>query len=211
MCALYRETPPGPESNEHRKEISNRAGNACDSDEWRLYPEVSPDGSWVYFSRGSYGWDLYRVHLDGSGEEVVPMNTPSSDVAPALAPDGKRLAYVVTAPGRDHLMLLDLTTGVTTDLDIVGHSPAWSPDGNQIAYIRSTDYTLRAVSPDGSNDRNIGIATERYDLGVDRSSDGRWVIARNSSRNYLELVEAASGTTFPLVFTSGYRGPSWRP
>jgi dipeptidyl aminopeptidase/acylaminoacyl peptidase len=181
------------------------------SDEWGLYPEVSPDGSWVYFSRGSYDWNLYRVHLDGTGEEAVPMNTPRSDVAPSLSPDGKRLVYVLTDPGRDHLMLLDLNSGETTDLNIFGHSPAWSPDGSQIAYLQSTDFTLHVVKPDGSDDRSIGAGNDRYDFGIDWSPDSKWVIARNSTRNYLELVEAASGLTFPLGFTAGYRGPSWKP
>jgi hypothetical protein len=181
------------------------------SDEWGLYPEVSPDESWVYFSRGDYSWDLFRVHLDGSGEEAVPMNTPSSDVAPSLAPDGKQLVYVVTDPGRDHLMLLDLTTGVTTDLGIFGHTPAWSPDGSRIAYISSTDYTLHTVAPDGSDDRNVGAADSHYDFGIDWSPDSDWLIARNSSHNYLEIVGATSGVNFPLTFTAGYRGPSWKP
>jgi Tol biopolymer transport system component len=181
------------------------------SDDWGLYPEVSPDGSWVYFSRGTFGWDLYRVHLDGTGEEAVPMNTPGSDVAPSLSPDGKRLVYVLTDPGRDHLMLLDLGSGETTDLHIFGHTPAWSPDGTRIAYVNSTDFTLHTVAPDGSDDRSIGTATDRYDFGIDWSPDSKWVIARNMSRNWLEIVEVSSGLSFPLAFTTGYRGPSWKP
>jgi hypothetical protein len=31
------------------------------------------------------------------------------------------------------------------------------------------------------------------------------------SRNWLEIVEVSSGLSFPLAFTTGYRGPSWKP
>lgn len=192
-------------------EAVNMAGDVravSDATQWGLYPEVSPDGSWVYYARGTGGWALYRVHTDGSGEEKVPVNTPASDVAPSLAPDGKRLVYVVAGP--DALELLDLTTGASTDMHTGGHTPAWSPKGNLIAYVVPFG-GLYVVAPDGSGIRRIGDAGSSYDLGIDWSPDGQWIIARNNSYNRLELIDVESGTAFPIPATSGFRGPSWKP
>lgn len=177
-------------------------------EEWGLYPEVSPDGNWVYYSRNIGAWRLYRVHLDGTGEEEVPMQTPANDVVPSLSPDGKRLVYVVVG---DELMLLDLATGVSTDLHIAGHSPAWSPTGDRIAYVASNGGRLHTVSPDGSGDQVVGDPASAYDFGIDWSPDGKWLIARNSYHNVIELIDVESSAVLPLPFTNSYVGPSWKP
>lgn len=193
-------------------EAVNLAGavrTISDASKWALYPEVSPDGGWVYFARGTGGWALYRVHTDGTGEEEIPISTPAADVAPSVAPDGDRLVYVVAGP--DRLMLLDLATGVSTDMNISGHTPAWSPGGRLIAYVVPYTDGLHVVAPDGSGNRRIGDAQSSYDLGIDWSPDGMWIIARNQSHDVLELVDVESGAAFPIPNTAGFRGPSWRP
>jgi len=179
-------------------------------DEWGLYPETSPDGAWIYYSRNTGSWRLYRIHPDGTGEEAVRMNTPLEDVAPSVSPDGKQLVYVIVGGyGSDRLMLLDLSTGVSTDLHINGHSPAWSPSGDLIAFV--TPAGLQVVTPTGTGLRTIGASSNSYDFGIDWSPDGQWVIARNATRNQLELINAQSGAIVPLTFTNGFRGPTWKP
>jgi dipeptidyl aminopeptidase/acylaminoacyl peptidase len=63
-------------------------------------------------------------------------------VEPHLAPDGRRLLFVLRHTGWDHLFVLDLTTGwmrQVTDgaCEDVGHAydlPRWSPDGRRVLF-----------------------------------------------------------------------------
>lgn len=66
-------------------------------------PVISPDGKWLYFSADSGGiYNIYRLSLlDSAGKPQDMMPAPEAITrvlggafAPALSPDGKRLAYV---------------------------------------------------------------------------------------------------------------------
>jgi Tol biopolymer transport system component len=175
-----------------------------------LYPEFSPDGSMIYFSR-EY-WHLQRVRRDGTGDEAVPTNMPSSDVAPSLSPDGTRLVYVVAGGGgNDILRLLTVATGEVNAINISGHSPSWSPRGDLIAFIDPQSYTLKVMNTDGTGVRQVSAAAQTYSFGIDWSADGKWIVARNGTKNVIELIDPQTGTSLPLGFTAGMSGPSWRP
>jgi TolB protein len=66
-------------------------------------------------------------------------NTPWDDAAPALSPNGKRLAYSSRQNGYWDLFVLDLETGMRTrltDTPDLETAPTWAPDGEWIAYQR---------------------------------------------------------------------------
>lgn len=177
-----------------------------------LYPEFSPDGAWVYYARGDWDFATYRARTDGSVDEALPVDSPPNAVSPSLSPDGKRLVFSTGDWGT--LAIVDIATGEWSYVDgALGTSPAWSPDGSRIAYVATGNdgARLHTVAPDGSDNHRVGDEASSYDVGIDWSPDGKWIIARNNSRNRLEIVDATSGLTFPLGFTAGYRGPSWRP
>jgi len=63
-------------------------------------PVFTPDGEWiVYVGRTTKGQRLYRVRPDGSGRTPLGAGTSEED-HPAVSPDGRFVAYVVT--GEDH-------------------------------------------------------------------------------------------------------------
>ncbi len=83
------------------------------------------------------------------------------NVEPAWSPDGKRLAYVSTAPnGYFNVFVMEVTDGkagaitqVTTDNDFgrerlyfspidVHISPAWSPDGKELLLVSNRNIPL---------------------------------------------------------------------
>src|SRR6056297_2889447 len=68
--------------------------------------------------------------------------------APALSPDGRRIAYVSTThdPVEDRvastIMLFDIDAGTEYELTPGTHNdtaPAWSPDGRHIAFVSSRE------------------------------------------------------------------------
>lgn len=97
--------------------------------------------------------------MDANGAHQRALaNDNSSDIAPALSPDGESVAFVTDryTPGKKQLALLDVASGTVTRVvtDTFGHSePTWSPDGEWIAFLRfRNDFadTLYKVHPDGS-------------------------------------------------------------
>ncbi|MFN2565499.1 MAG: hypothetical protein ABR499_10870 [Gemmatimonadaceae bacterium] len=175
-----------------------------------LYPEFSRDGQWVYYSRGF--WRLHRVHPDGTGDEQVPMLTPVSDGAPSFSPSGAQLVYVrITGGSQDQLWMLDVASGASTNLNVLGHTPAWSPTGAQIAFLSLSDGSgIKVMNPDGTGVRPV-TTSGAYGFGLDWSPDGQWIVARSTSRDRIELINATSGEVIPLPYTRGYNGPSWKP
>jgi hypothetical protein len=174
-----------------------------------LYPEFSADGQWLYYSelQGGQAWKIRRVRINGTGDELLT-GAEGNEVAPAPSPDGTRVAFVV--PGPDQLWLRTLATGATVLLALNGHTPAWSPTGDLIAYNAShSGQGIWAVSPSDGSVRRISPAGVGYHLGLDWSPDGRFLIAR-SLAGVIHLIEAASGTVFPLTFTGGWEAPAWR-
>jgi hypothetical protein len=197
-------------------QIASLAGsvrNATSVQSLGIYPEYSRDGQWLYYSRD--GWRLYRVRPDGTGDELVPMLTPGADAAASPSPDGTRLAYVrITGGNQDQLWMLDLASGASTNLNVLGHQPAWSPTGAQIAFIGLAEgSSLKVMNPDGTGVRTVvpSSANNRYGFGIDWSSDGQWIVARNTARGRVELINASSGVIIPISNTQSINGPSWKP
>jgi hypothetical protein len=173
-----------------------------------LYPRFSRDGQWVYYTRLSR---LQRIHPDGTGEEPVPIVNPGIDAAPAFSADGARA--VIVRLFANQLLMLDLATGATTDLALVGQTPAWSSAANLIAFVGSGDgNTIRVMNADGTGVRTVTQVNAPYALGIDWTSDGQWIVARSTRRNRVELINATSGEIIPLPYTGGYTGGvSWKP
>ncbi|HEU5064802.1 MAG TPA: hypothetical protein VFT86_02800 [Gaiellaceae bacterium] len=123
------------------------AGGAADAEQvtnTRNVSDVSwsPDGDWL-----AYVQDWSDETLEGQISLVRPDGEDAHTLvrgdAPEWAPDGKRLVYVhdgniwtVGSDGEDAKRIIPN-----------GHSPAWSRDGEQIAFMRA-DRCSKAVCPE---------------------------------------------------------------
>ncbi len=118
------------------------------------------------------------------------------DVAPALSPDGKQLAFASNRNGQWDLHLLDLGSGEISQLTAslaFDSSPSFSPDGLWLAYESYIDENLEIViAPiDGSQD---AIRLTNY-LGVDSSPAwsprGRQIafVSTRGGRNHIWIAD----------------------
>jgi len=160
------------------------------------------------------------VHPDGTGRRRVGTNQ-QSEAAPAISPDGKRIAYAGMQNGAwgIYIMKADGTgASVLIQRSSFDGSPAWSPDGSRLAFrsenpgqygsygrifVINVDGTgLHQVSPESD-------PTYTYDDGPTWSPDGARIAFSRTGK--LHLVNA-DGTGFTaLVNPEGAEYPSWSP
>ena len=160
-------------------------------------PDWSPDGSTIAFNSDRdhlAGTRGYLVAPDGSNLRRVQVDAWFE--YPAWSPDGTKLAFMGAIASNYELQVVELATGVVTQLtDSPGHDgwPAWSPDGTTIAFTSVRDdcgfappsaecwrtgdigehYDIWTIDADGSNLRRV---TPEFGQFVAWSPDGRYLL-----------------------------------
>jgi TolB protein len=156
----------------------------------------SPKGDWIAFTSERKGSaDLYRVHPDGKGLEQLTATSAYDDQA-AFSPDEKQLVFVSTrAAGFANLWILDIASRKARALTS-GHGgdfrPAWSPDGQWIAFSSDRDSNLPdakgrwerlhiagiyIVHPDGSGLKRLTAKDDNFCGSPKWSADSKSLIA----------------------------------
>ena len=138
----------------------------------------TPDGKHIIFSRGYQG--IFRVDVAGSELQAIPedapMGTASSPgyVLPALSPDGTQLAFVAPLGAQSAAIMVSALDGTgarrLTDDEKFNTHPAWSPDGEEIAYI--ADGRLAVLRSDGTDARELAPSVEAVSAAPVWSPDG---------------------------------------
>jgi len=101
-------------------------------------------------------FNVVILHAGASKSQVVARNA----VQPAVAPDGKRLAFRSTDKTAPGIFVLDTESGkrIAITTSARDSRPFWSPDGAQVAYIRdvgSPTAAILAAPADGSGEPKL--------------------------------------------------------
>ena len=153
-------------------------------------PDLRADGSRIVFvgitfdsspAGVSYvGQGIYSVNSDGSQSKRLTPEGATNLGYPAWSPDGKEILFqglLATELGRNQGVFLMNADGSNLRRlgETVGRSPAWSRDGQRIAYI-SLEYSGRqAINVIDRAGRLLHqIAWPKLSADLDWSPDGSW-------------------------------------
>ncbi|MDP1889838.1 MAG: S41 family peptidase, partial [Gemmatimonadaceae bacterium] len=171
---------------------------------------VSPDGKKVaVVMRG----EVFAAAAKEGGEAARVTTTVAVEGQVRWASDSKRIVYTSDRNGPTHLFLYDFATRTESQLtNGAAHdvSPAWSPDGKSIAFIRGSS-ELRVYDVASRTDRLVanGTTLDRPpfvgDHSFDWSPDSRWIaFLNNGTKNFTNayIVAAAGGAVRQASFVS---------
>lgn len=178
-------------------------------------PKWSPDGTQIAFSsdRGEE-YDIWTVDVT-TGDIRQWTDNAAENYEPTWSPDGSEIAYI-TNPNEDNtddpakrIKAVDqdgnMRTLVTAETGDILHSPSWSPDGEDIAYVRERSDSESAgqvdlmVSEDQVTDEeDVFIFTPDW-LSTDEllySADGA-----------IRVLELRSGAMSDIPFSATFHLP----
>jgi dipeptidyl aminopeptidase/acylaminoacyl peptidase len=101
-----------------------------------FYPSLSPDGKILAYLKEGQVW---TKPMDGKEEEKKMFKLRGTQTSLRWSPDGLKMAFVSRRSDHAFLGIFDLATTTVIFADpSVDHDvePVWSPDGEQIAFIR---------------------------------------------------------------------------
>ncbi len=134
-------------------------------------PALSPDGTRIAFNSNRSGgnYNIYVMDVDGTHVQKLT-NATAPESSPAWSPDGSRIAYVLghdlTVDGgayfsscgsEIYVVDADGSNRVNLTEGAGGSDPAWSPDGNQIAFssYRTGNYEIFVMDRDGKGVKQL--------------------------------------------------------
>lgn len=189
-------------------------------------PRWSPDGELIAFSRTG---DIYVMRTDGSDLRQVTEAEVEQPVPPCRAgaflggwsPDGKKLTFYAASlsPQLGQVCTVDIdgsNLAVVVSEPLTFHvEPAWSPDGQWIAYrsIREDNNEIRKVHPDGTGDTNL-TNNPATDIEPGWSPDGQWIVFSSDRTGGFDLYMMKPDGSEQTRLTTDPRkdsDPSWGP
>jgi TolB protein len=148
------------------------------------YPTVFPDGRIAAkgcLPSGDCG--MFILGARGGGEKKI--SGESSDTAPAVSPDGSRIAFMSSGRGARNweIWVMNADGSNAKRLTENGNNdglPTWSPDGKSIAYVSDQGgvWAVWVMNGDGSNQRKL--------FDMKGSPDGKVSHDEFNSRGWLE-------------------------
>ena len=141
---------------------------------------VSNTGTLVYRGGGS-GTQPMLTWFDRQGNPAGTVGDPGDYEAPAISPDGSRVAVAMGPAKSRDIWTLDVARGTSTRFTFDparDDDPAWSPDGKNIAFSsnRGAQMDLYIKPADGSGEEKLLLKTDEQKSVDSWTRDGRFLL-----------------------------------
>ncbi len=192
-----------------------------------------PSGEAVVYHAGIQNSSNFQLYLGdvASGDFYRVIEGLGDSIHADWSPDGTRLAFSarrVVEPYDVHMTIYVLemdgqlphSASAATALTPEGYRayfPAWSPDGEQIAYVVSAagiqEEDIYVMNADGSNPRNLTPGTQAANTHPVWLPDGRILFASDRAGTFdLYMMDADGGNVRRLTHERmNAQAPDWRP
>lgn len=219
---LYTTTPGGP---------ATRVPGTAPGDDHAVW---SPDGSRIAFMSGSQtNYEISVMNADGSARKQLTA-TPVAEQEPTWSPDGSRIAFVKGASGTDTTTDLEiwamnadgsgLTQLTDTAQGVRDTQPAWSPDGDRIAFlgegrVGDTNSNIYVMDTNPATDDAINLTpndTTKNPVYQWNDEDPSWSpdgaqIVYSTIQDVWKMNADGTGKTNLTNGSGGGAQPAWSP
>ncbi|MDX2041672.1 MAG: protein kinase [Acidobacteriota bacterium] len=128
--------------------------------------DVSPDGARILYGSTKEESDIWKANVPG-GEESALTSDLGAELWPEVSPDGKAFVYQAVRNlsqgdkiSNSAILLKQANSDESSRLDPDGALPSWSPDGKQIAFMRSVSRTRSLWTINVASGQTKQLATD---------------------------------------------------
>jgi Tol biopolymer transport system component/DNA-binding winged helix-turn-helix (wHTH) protein len=144
----------------------------------------SADGEWLYFGREqAERWQLWRMHSDGSGRELVAV-----DGLAAVVDSGAALVYLSPGPSLCRLDHGDGSRETLAGADLIGSWLMSAANAHGLLAMTVVDQELRLQRLDLSNGQLDDLGPMPFAGGFSVAPDGRSILVERDDRSEHDLM-----------------------
>ncbi len=169
-------------------------GKEVNSDAREIYPRISPDGKYIFFSSNRSGnWDIYW--LDSKAiEKYRPTESnelSKYDIFYTSNETGNFEIYLADVEGKNKLKI--------TDYELRDGYVSCSPDGERIAfyayYDKGKTWSIHTMNVDGTNRKRLTSKKNVWDASPSWSPDGQTIaFSRKEGNDYKVMLMNSDGS-----------------